>query len=167
MAAANKNTVVVVTSGGNFDMQGWLAVPALVEAWYPGQEGGTALAEILFGDTNPSGRLPATFEKRLEDNPAFTTTTTRSRAPGDRLPGGRLRRLPWLREERRHAEFPFGYGLSYTTFKYGGLAVTPEKTTTATWRLVRRHEHRDARRRRRRAVYVGDGHARCPVRRRS
>src|SRR5882672_7408116 len=71
MAAANKNTIVVVTSGGNVDMSGWIdRVPALIETWYPGQEGGTALAEVLFGDVNPSGRLPVTFERRWEDNPA-------------------------------------------------------------------------------------------------
>ena len=70
MAAANKNTIVVMTSGGSVDMNAWLdRVPALVQAWYPGQEGGTALAEILFGDVNPSGRLPVTFERRWEDNP--------------------------------------------------------------------------------------------------
>ncbi len=104
MTAANKNTVVVVSSGGNFDMQGWLdRVPALVEAWYPGQEGGTALAEILFGDTNPSGRLPATFEKRLEDNPAFDSHYAGAGHPAHPLRGGRLRRLPWLRAERRQA----------------------------------------------------------------
>ncbi len=70
MGAANKNTIVVMTSGGSVDMNAWLdRVPTLVQAWYPGQEGGTALAEILFGDVNPSGRLPVTFERRWEDNP--------------------------------------------------------------------------------------------------
>src|SRR5262249_16880075 len=67
---ANKKTIVVITSGGAVDMKGWLGnVPAVIESWYPGQEGGRALAEILFGDINPSGRLPATFERRWEDNP--------------------------------------------------------------------------------------------------
>src|SRR5438270_2800095 len=70
IAAANKNTIVIVTSGGNVDSNVWLSrVPALLEAWYPGQEGGTALAEILFGDVDPSGRLPVSFERRWEDNP--------------------------------------------------------------------------------------------------
>jgi beta-glucosidase len=65
IAATNKNTIVVMTSGGSVDMNAWLdRVPALIEAWYPGQEGGTALAEILYGDVNPSGRLPASFERR-------------------------------------------------------------------------------------------------------
>ncbi|HKE55679.1 MAG TPA: glycoside hydrolase family 3 C-terminal domain-containing protein, partial [Pyrinomonadaceae bacterium] len=70
MASANKNTVVVITSGGSVDMTSWVdRVPALLEAWYPGQQGGTALAEVLFGDVNPSGRLPVSFERRWEDNP--------------------------------------------------------------------------------------------------
>jgi len=74
IAAKNKNTIVVVMSGGGVDMQPWLdQVPAVVQAWYPGQEGGTAIAEILAGDVNPSGHLAATFEKRWEDNPAFNT----------------------------------------------------------------------------------------------
>ncbi len=129
MASANKNTVVVATSGGNFDMQGWLdEVPALVEAWYPGQEGGTALAEILFGDTNPSGRLPATFEKRFEDNPVFANHYPE---PGTRRVVYREGVFVGYRGYERNGvvpQFPFGYGLSYTTFAYGGLAVTPAKT---------------------------------------
>src|SRR5262249_30501985 len=70
MRAANKNVVGVITSGGAVDMSSWVAcVPAVLQAWYPGQEGGTALAEILFGDVNPSGRLPVSFERHWEDNP--------------------------------------------------------------------------------------------------
>ena len=71
IVAANPRTIVVANSGGSFDMTDWVErVPAIVEAWYPGQEGGNALADILFGDVNPSGHLPATFEKRWEDNPS-------------------------------------------------------------------------------------------------
>ena len=70
MAAANKNTIVSLTSGGGVDMNEWIDQRSgAVQAWYPGQEGGKAAAEILFGDVNPSGRLPATFERRWEDNP--------------------------------------------------------------------------------------------------
>src|SRR5271163_1898252 len=69
IAAVNKKTIVVMTSGGGVDMAPWIDhVPALLEAWYPGQEGGTAVAQILFGDFNPSGRLPISIERRLEDN---------------------------------------------------------------------------------------------------
>ena len=70
MAAANKNVIVLLSSGGDVDMNAWLdRVPALMQVWYPGQEGGKAAAEILFGDVNPSGRLPATFERHWADNP--------------------------------------------------------------------------------------------------
>src|SRR5262249_51506696 len=71
IAAANPRTIVAVTGGGNVDMEPWIdRVPALIQAWYPGEEGGTALARLLVGAVNPSGHLPATFERRWEDNPA-------------------------------------------------------------------------------------------------
>ena len=71
ISAINKNTVVVITSGGGVDMRGWLErVPGAIQAWFPGQAGGTALTEILLGEVNPSGRLPISIEKRWEDNPA-------------------------------------------------------------------------------------------------
>jgi len=67
--AANKNVIVVITSGGGVDMNAWVdRVPALLESWYAGQEGGTALAQLLFGDTNPSGKLPVSFDRRFEEN---------------------------------------------------------------------------------------------------
>jgi beta-glucosidase len=126
MVGANKNTVVVVTSGGGVDMTAWVErVPALVEAWYPGQEGGTALAEVLSGDVNPSGRLPVTFERRWEDNPAHDSY----------YPAADTKRVEYREGvfvgyrgyEHNHTKpvFPFGYGLSYTTFKYGNLSVRP------------------------------------------
>jgi beta-glucosidase len=70
--AANKNTVVVITSGGGVDMTRWVdSIRAIVQAFYPGQEGGTALAQLLFGDFSPSGKLPTTFERRFEDSAVF------------------------------------------------------------------------------------------------
>ena len=66
--------IVVLTGGGNADTTQWLdGVPAFVHAWYPGQEGGTALAQILFGEYSPSGKLPASFERRWEDNPTHNS----------------------------------------------------------------------------------------------
>jgi hypothetical protein len=125
MAAANKNTIVV-TSGGGVDMSAWAdRVPALIEAWYPGQEGGTALAEILFGDVNPSGRLPVTFERRWEDNPAHDSYYP---AAGTNRVGYKEGVFVGYRGyEHNHTKplFPFGYGLSYTTFKYASLSVRP------------------------------------------
>lgn len=66
----NKRTIVVLHGPSNFDMQNWInAVPGLIHAWYPGENGGLALGEILFGDVNPSGKLPVTMERHLQDNP--------------------------------------------------------------------------------------------------
>jgi beta-glucosidase len=126
MVAANRNTVVVVTAGGGTDMSGWVErVPAVVQAWFPGQEGGTALAEILLGDVNPSGRLPVTFERKWEDNPVHASY----------YPAGDDTKRVEYKEgvfvgyrgyEQKNVKplFPFGHGLSYTTFKYDGLKVT-------------------------------------------
>ena len=72
VANVNPRTIVVLIAGGNVSMTGWIdAVAGVLHAWYPGQEGGTAIADIIFGDVNPSGKLPASFEKRWEDNPAY------------------------------------------------------------------------------------------------
>jgi beta-glucosidase len=74
LSAVNHRVVVVFHGGGNFDSQQWInQVSGLIEAFYPGQNGGQALAEILFGEINPSGKLPVTFERQIEDNPAFKT----------------------------------------------------------------------------------------------
>jgi beta-glucosidase len=123
IAAKNKNTVVVVISGGGVDMQSWLdQVPAVLEAWYPGQEGGTAVAEIVSGDVNPSGHLPATFEKRWEDNPSYNSyypeqgTKTKVVYKEGVFVGYR-----GYEHNAVKPLFPFGYGLSYTTFKYANL----------------------------------------------
>jgi beta-glucosidase len=127
MTAANPKTIVDITSGGNVDSAAWIdKTPALLETWYAGQEGGTALAEILLGVTNPSGHLPATFERRAEDNPTYNNY----------YPEGDSKKVVYKEGifvgyrgyEHNHTKplFPFGYGLSYTTFKFANLAVTPE-----------------------------------------
>jgi beta-glucosidase len=87
-------------------------VPAIVEAWYPGEEGGTAIAEVLFGDYNPGGRLPITFYQSLAQLPPFS----------DYRMAGRTYRT--LTEEPL---FPFGHGLSYTRFEYANLRIAPPK----------------------------------------
>ena len=126
MAAANKNVIVLLTSGGGVDMNAWIdRVPALLQVWYPGQEGGKAAAEILFGDVNPSGRLPATFERHWEDNPAHDSYyppegTTRVVYKEGVFVGYR-----GYEHSGTKPLFPFGYGLSYTTFKYANLAMKP------------------------------------------
>jgi beta-glucosidase len=126
MAALNKRTIVVITSGGSVDMRPWLdRVPALIEAWYPGQEGGRALAEILFGEENPSGRLPVTFELRWEDNPAHDSYYP---APGTEQVAYKEGVFVGYRGYDHNGSkplFPFGYGLSYTTFRYDNLSIRP------------------------------------------
>jgi beta-glucosidase len=126
ISAINKNTIVVLTAGGNVDMTQWVdQVPAILHAWYPGQEGGTALAQIIFGDYSPSGKLPVSFERQWEDNP-----TSRSYYPE---PGeSRVEYSEGLYFGYRYFDrmdikplFAFGQGLSYTTFEYSGLTVTP------------------------------------------
>jgi len=98
-----------------------------VQAWYPGQNGGQALGEILFGTVNPSGKLPITWEKRIEDNPAYATfpmplndhPTTIAYSEGIFI-GYRGYEAKGIQPQ-----FPFGYGLSYTSFKYSDLKVEP------------------------------------------
>ena len=126
VAAANKNTVVVLNNGTPVTMKDWLAdVPAVVEAWLPGQEGGTALAAILFGDVNPSGKLPDTFAASREDYPDFGN-----------YPGAnhQVNYAEGIYVGYRHFDqagiaplFPFGYGLSYTTFGYDNLKLSKKK----------------------------------------
>ena len=133
MAAANPKTVVTVTSGGNVDSQGWLdRVPALLETWYAGQEGGHALAEILFGAVNPSGHLPATFERRAEDNPTYANYYTEGDTRKIEYKEGIF--VGYRGYERNHVQplFPFGFGLSYTTFKFANLNVVPSGVDGAT-----------------------------------
>jgi beta-glucosidase len=125
IAAVNKNTIVVMTSGGGVDMSAWIDhVPALLEAWYPGQAGGTALAQILFGDFNPSGRLPISMERRWEDNAVHDSYYPKA---GDK----KVDYTEQLYFGYRYFDksttkplFPFGYGLSYTSFAYKNLAIS-------------------------------------------
>jgi len=126
MSAVNKNTIVVMTSGGSVDMNPWLdRVPALVQAWYPGQEGGTALAEILFGDVNPSGHLPVTFERRWEDNPVHDSYYPEAGTKRVVYKEGVFVGYRGYERNSTKPLFPFGFGLSYTTFTYSNLAIEP------------------------------------------
>jgi beta-glucosidase len=126
MAAANKKTIVVITSGGGVGMDAWLdRIPAVIEAWYPGQEGGTALAEILFGDVNPSGRLPVTFEHRWEDNPVHDSYYPEEGSNRVEYKEGVFVGYRGYEHNGTKPLFPFGYGLSYTTFEYSNLSMKP------------------------------------------
>jgi beta-glucosidase len=126
MAAVNKNTIVVVNSGGAVDMNSWLdSVPALIAAWYPGQEGGTALAELLFGDVNPSGRLPVSFERKWEESPAHASYYTEAETNRIVYSEGVFTGYRGYERTGKRPLFPFGFGLSYTSFKYSNLTIKP------------------------------------------
>jgi beta-glucosidase len=123
-AAAKVNSkVVVVTTAGAAIAMPWLdQVAAVLHAWFPGQEGGTALADVLLGDVSPSGKLPVTFPKRLEDEPWFGNfpgANGRVEYQEDILVGYR-----GYDTRKREPLFPFGFGLSYTTFAYRDLTVS-------------------------------------------
>lgn len=165
MAAANKKTVVVITSGGAVDMSGWLnQVPAVIEAWYPGQEGGAALAQIVFGDVNPSGRLPVTFERRWDDNPVQDSYYPMPGTNRVVYKEGVFMGYRGYEHNGTKPLFPFGYGLSYTTFKYGNLDITPLSTTDGNVSVSFDVTNTGAREGADVAqVYVGDAHSKVPM----
>ncbi len=140
VAAANPHTIVTLTGGGGMDTRRWLdKVPALLHTYYPGQEGGTAVGEVLFGRHNPEGKLPVSFDRSWDENPsapyynpikgADTSlhVTENGKPPVDYV-------IPHVKYEDKlmvgyrywtttgkHPLFPFGFGLSYTTFSFSNL----------------------------------------------
>jgi beta-glucosidase len=130
VAAANPRTIVVLTAGGNVEMTRWIdRVPALLHAWFAGQEGGTALPAILYGETSPSGKLPVSFERRWEDNPVHDSYYPQQ--PGVRKVAyseGVFLGYRYFDKAATRPLFPFGYGLSYTTFAYSDLTISPSIT---------------------------------------
>jgi beta-glucosidase len=94
-----------------------------VQAWYPGMEGGNAIARVLFGDVNPSGKLPCTFPRRLEDSPAHALGAYPGENLTVRYEEGLLVGYRWFDAKKIEPLFPFGHGLSYTDFRYSGLRV--------------------------------------------
>jgi beta-glucosidase len=110
VTALGKPTVLVLLNGSALAVS-WADehVPSILEAWYPGQAAGTAIADVLFGDYNPAGRLPVTFYRSVGDLPPFESYDMRGRTY--RFFGGR-------------PLYPFGHGLSYTTFRYAGLRIS-------------------------------------------
>ncbi len=127
----NSNVIVVLNAGGGVDMTPWLdRVRAVVMAWYPGQQGGQAVAEILTGKISPSGKLPFTIEKRLEDNPTYGSYHTNVDMSMFNTPYKRVEYnegifVGYRGYERNGTEplFPFGYGLSYSRFEYANLSA--------------------------------------------
>jgi beta-glucosidase len=122
VAAANRNSIVVLNSGGPVLIERWVdQVPAILQAFYLGQEGGTALAEVLLGERSPKGKLPFTVPRRWDDSPAF------GRYPGEK---GVVRYGEGIMVGYRHFDraaieprYPFGHGLSYASFEYDSPAV--------------------------------------------
>ena len=122
--SSNKNVIAVITSGGNVDMSSWVdRTPSIIHAWFPGQEGGLALGHILFGDVNPSGKLPISFERRLEDNPCFASYYDESGQKRVQYREGVFMGYRGFRQGGPAPLFPFGHGLSYTSFQYDRLEV--------------------------------------------
>ncbi|MDB6019210.1 MAG: glycosyl hydrolase [Pedosphaera sp.] len=127
IVAANPKTVVVM-EGTVVDMSVWVdRVPALLEAWYPGMEGGNALAGVLFGEVNPSGKLPCTFPKRLLDSPAHALGAYPGTNGTMIYKEGLLVGYRWFDSKQIEPQFPFGFGLSYTTFEYSNLKLVNEQ----------------------------------------
>jgi beta-glucosidase len=137
---ANPNTIVVLMTGGPVLMPWLSSVPAVLEAWYPGQQAGVAIAGLLFGDVNPSGKLPETFPASETDLPA----STQAQWPGANdaqdasFSEGLLVGYRWYDKKRVSPLFPFGFGLSYTRFQYDQLHLhkTPDGGVDATFTLT-------------------------------
>ena len=154
VAAANPHTIVVLETGSPVTMPWVGQVAGILEAWYPGTRGAEAVASILFGDVNPSAKLPITFPKSDTDLPHPTLVKPPKRSttqPSDSEPWRAIAKgLPvfqvtydeglkvgykWYDAERKEVLFPFGYGLSYTSYSYSNLKLTSGKTIRVSFRL--------------------------------
>ncbi|MBV8114468.1 MAG: glycoside hydrolase family 3 C-terminal domain-containing protein [Silvibacterium sp.] len=152
VAAANPHTIVVLETGGAVTMPWIDQVSAVLESWYPGIRGGEAIANILFGDVNPSAKLPLTFPKSEADLPHPQETKQPAGpmqdVPG--VPGWKINPTPfdmhydeglkvgykWYDAENKQPLFPFGFGLSYTTFSYSDLQAAPGNAAEVTFRVT-------------------------------
>ncbi|MDE7127864.1 MAG: glycoside hydrolase family 3 C-terminal domain-containing protein, partial [Bacteroidales bacterium] len=125
VASAHRNVTVVVNAGGGVDFSGWSEnVSSVLMAWYPGQEGGTALAEILTGKVSPSGRLPVSIEKSWDDNPVHHSYYENAKqAKHVEYNEGIFVGYRGYDRSGISPEYPFGFGLSYTTFEYSDMSV--------------------------------------------
>lgn len=158
MAAANPHTIVVLETGGPVTMPWIDKVSAVIEAWYPGIRGSEALANILFGDVNPSGKLPLTFARTEADLPHPKHVDQPALDPNHPItplpelpvvPGISTNQTPfdalydeglkvgykWYDAEKKEPLFPFGFGLSYTTYAYSELKTTSDNGLTITFKV--------------------------------
>jgi beta-glucosidase len=129
VAAANPHTVVVIDAGAPVAMPWLPKVAAVVDAWYPGQASGTALASVLFGQTDPGGHLPVTFPASLSQVPASTTAQFPGNGSEVLYSEGVDVGYRWYDTKGSAPLFPFGYGLSYTTFAFSGLRLSRASVT--------------------------------------
>jgi beta-glucosidase len=124
LAALNPKTIVVLNAGGGVESASWIdSAQSLIDAFYPGQSEGTAVAEIIFGKTNPSAKLPFSWEKKLEDTPAYGNYPTKETPTANTYSEGVMLGYRYYDTKNIEPLFPFGFGLSYTTFAYSNLAV--------------------------------------------
>jgi beta-glucosidase len=160
LAAVNKKIVVVMTSGGGVDMSAWIdRVPALLQAWYPGQEGGAAAAQLLFGESDPSGRLPISIERRWEDNATYKSYYPKDGSKKVDYTEGVFVGYRHFDKSTVKPLFPFGYGLSYTSFAYKNLTIsapTPDQQVSVAFDVTNTGTRAGADVA---EVYVGDRHA--------
>ena len=125
IAPLNPRTVVVLLHGSPFKVGGWIgSVPAVLDGFYPGMEGGTAIADALFGSINPAGKLTFTWPKRLEDSPSHAVGTQDH--DNVNYKEGVFVGYRYFDTKQIEPQFPFGYGLSYAKFFYGGLRTVAE-----------------------------------------
>ena len=124
VVAANPHTIVVLISGGAVEMGQWIdQVSGVMQAWYPGMEGGNAIANVLFGDVSPSGKLPCTFPKQLADSPAHALGAYPGKDGVEKYEEGLLVGYRWFDTKNIEPLFPFGHGLSYTQFEYSDVKI--------------------------------------------
>jgi beta-glucosidase len=153
VAAANPHTIVVLETGSPVTMP-WVAAPAaILEAWFAGSDGANALGNVLFGSVNPSGKLPNTFPKSVDDlpHPSLTKPPKSLSFSGPISPAQRAAGLPpfqvtydegvkvgykWYDAEKKPVLFPFGYGLSYTSYRYSELSVPPQDKLKVTFTVA-------------------------------
>jgi len=125
--AVNPNSVIVLFGGGNVNMNPWIdQIKSLIHAWYPGQEGALAVAEILFGVTNPSGKLPVSFEINDSDNPTFNNYRDDDKDGKVFYKEGIFLGYRYYDKNKVKPRYPFGFGLSYTNFTYSDIEVSKE-----------------------------------------
>lgn len=126
-AGLNARIIVILNAGGSVETKDWIDnVPVLLDAFYPGQEGGTAIGEILFGQTNPSGKLPFTWEKQWEDSCAYGNYPTAADPEANTYKEGVFLGYRWFDAKGTEPLFPFGFGLGYTTFAMSNPLVTKD-----------------------------------------